>query len=108
MPQYRTSFLSITIVAVLCITPSLTRAAPVAGLKAVKSSDYSNVSQRIRIIQRKLQTAGFQPGIADGIFGPRTSRAISHYQKKHGLPRSGYPDRQFLKDLYNRVPDKPK
>ena len=96
------------LVACLSATPISVLAAPIDDMAAVESSDLTNVSPQIRIIQRKLQAAGFQPGTADGIFGPRTSRAISHYQKQHGLPQSGYPDRPFLADLYKRVADKPK
>jgi len=102
------SLLLSVIVTCLSATPISVLAASADDMTMVKSSDLINVSQDIRIIQRKLQAAGFQPGSVDGIFGPRTSRAISHYQKKHGLPQSGYPDQRFLEDLLKRVPDKPK
>jgi len=102
------SLLLSVIVTCLSAIPASVLSAPAADLTAVKSTDLIKVSQHIRIIQRKLQAAGFQPGSVDGIFGPRTSRAISHYQKKHGLPQSGYPDKRFLEDLHRRVPDKPK
>jgi peptidoglycan hydrolase-like protein with peptidoglycan-binding domain len=102
------SLLLTVIVACLSATPISVLSAPAADLAALKSSDYTQVSQRIKMIQRKLQLAGFQPGTVDGIFGPTTSRAISHYQKKHGLPQSGYPDQRFLEDLHKRVPEKPK
>lgn len=102
------SLLFTVIVACLSAVPISAPSAAADDITAVKSSDLINVSQQIRVIQRKLQNAGYQPGEVDGIFGPRTSRAITQYQKKNGLPQSGYPDRHFLKDLYKRVPDKPK
>ena len=43
-------------------------------------------------IQRGLQTAGFDPGGADGVFGPRTRSGIRRWQTSRGARATGYLD----------------
>ena len=43
-------------------------------------------------IQRALQAAGFDPGGADGLFGPRTRAAIRRWQTSRGSRATGYLD----------------
>ena len=43
-----------------------------------------------RLIQEWLQAGGFDPGGADGLFGPRTRRAIRQWQAAQGVPSTGY------------------
>ena len=43
-------------------------------------------------IQRGLQAAGFDPGGADGLFGPRTRAAIRRWQTSRGSRATGYLD----------------
>ena len=43
-------------------------------------------------IQRGLQAAGFDPGGADGLFGPRTRAAIRGWQTSRGARATGYLD----------------
>ena len=43
----------------------------------------------VRRIQRTLQRLGYRPGLADGVFGPRTQQAIADWQTASGLPISG-------------------
>ena len=43
-------------------------------------------------IQRGLQAAGFEPGGADGVFGPRTRAAIRRWQTSRGSRATGYLD----------------
>jgi peptidoglycan hydrolase-like protein with peptidoglycan-binding domain len=76
-----------------------------AGTAEAGSLKY--VSTRVKNIQRKLLSSGYPPGDIDGIFGPHTSRAIFRYQKKHGLPESGFPDAAFLDHLNKQPPNKP-
>ena len=43
-------------------------------------------------IQRGLEAAGFDPGGADGMFGPRTRAAIRGWQRSRGSRATGYLD----------------
>ncbi len=45
-----------------------------------------------RLIQRGLQARGFDPGPADGLFGPRTRTAIERWQAAGGATPTGYLD----------------
>ena len=45
-----------------------------------------------RRIQQGLQAAGFDPGGADGLFGPRTRAAIRNWQTARGARPTGYLD----------------
>ena len=46
----------------------------------------------MRAAQEALKTHGFDPGPVDGRMGPRTSAAISDYQRKNDLPVTGMLD----------------
>jgi hypothetical protein len=43
----------------------------------------------IRFIQSRLARLGYDPGIADGVMGPKTRGAIRAYQRDYGLPIDG-------------------
>lgn len=43
----------------------------------------------IRSLQRALNTAGYNVGVADGIMGVKTKAALAKYQKDNGLPIGG-------------------
>ncbi len=50
----------------------------------------------IRGIQEELAAHGYKPGPADGIIGPRTTRAVRKYQRDAGLPVTGVATRELL------------
>jgi peptidoglycan hydrolase-like protein with peptidoglycan-binding domain len=56
-------------------------------------------SQRVRTIQRRLRTLGYAPGPVDGRFGPRTARAVAHYQANRRLVADGEVGRETSKRL---------
>lgn len=59
----------------------------------------------VKLVQRALAAAGFDPGRIDGIFGQRTERAVRSFQAMRALPVDGHvtPDtRTALRHL--RVP----
>lgn len=43
----------------------------------------------VEALQQKLADKGFDPGGADGIFGPRTEAALKQYQESIGLDVDG-------------------
>jgi len=45
--------------------------------------------EQIRQIQEKLESLGFDPGGADGVFGPHTLAAVMAFQKGRGLVPDG-------------------
>jgi membrane-bound lytic murein transglycosylase B len=50
-------------------------------------------------IQRYLNALGHDAGTVDGIFGNRTSTAIRAYQRSAGLPETGQPSTNLLRQL---------
>jgi N-acetylmuramoyl-L-alanine amidase len=45
--------------------------------------------EKIAQIQQKLASLGYDPGNADGVFGPRTFAAVMDFQKSNGLVPDG-------------------
>ena len=45
-----------------------------------------------RLIQERLLAAGFDPGVADGLFGPVTRSVIRRWQAARGVAATGYLD----------------
>src|SRR3712207_744141 len=60
---------------------------PFAGLGAGYSRPGG--SDLTREVQRRLRTLGFHPGPVDGLFGPRTERAVRDFQESRGLDPDG-------------------
>ena len=55
-----------------------------------------------RQIQQGLRSAGFDPGGADGLFGPRTRAAIRSWQSARGARSTGYLDGPQVEALRGR------
>ena len=64
------------------LTPSNVALVPGAG-------DQPGGSELVRALQRRLALAGYQPGPADGHYGPVTERAVRRFQAAHRLRASG-------------------
>ena len=60
-----------------------------------------------RQVQEDLQAAGFDPGGADGIFGPRTRAAIRSWQRARGARGTGYLDGTSVASLRPSVAGQP-
>jgi hypothetical protein len=54
---------------------------------------------KIREVQRALQSAGFDPGAADGVLASSTLAAVARYQQARGLPVHGYLDVETVRAL---------
>ena len=50
-------------------------------------------------IQTVLTNLGYNPGTADGIYGPNTKAAIEAFQRKSNLPVDGQPSQALLDQL---------
>jgi localization factor PodJL len=50
-------------------------------------------------VQKTLKQKGYDPGDADGMMGPRTSEAITEFQRDHGLRQTGRIDSSLLQSL---------
>jgi glycosyltransferase XagB len=46
-------------------------------------------SERVREVQRRLHRLAYRPGPVDGLFGPRTERAVRRFQRAEGLKVDG-------------------
>jgi peptidoglycan hydrolase-like protein with peptidoglycan-binding domain len=57
----------------------------------------------VRNIQAGLQRLGYDPGPADGNFGPRTDTAIRHYQQDNNLPVDGAPTVSLWEQIRGRI-----
>ena len=58
-----------------------------------------HASASVRVLQRRLATAGYSPGPIDGLYGLRTERAVSRFQSAHGLAVDGIAGPQTLGSL---------
>ena len=74
---------------------------PFAGL----GSGYSRPggSDLTREIQQRLRALGFQPGPVDGLFGPRTERAVRNFQESRGVEPDGVVRGETLRRLRGYV-----
>ena len=86
------AWLTLVVLATLCLpAPSTAQSASSSPPSAeeVEASLGLGRTER-RDIQRRLRTLGFNPGSPDGLFGPRTRKAIGRWQSSRGEPATGY------------------
>lgn len=57
----------------------------------------------VRDIQSGLTQMGYNPGPSDGVYGPRTRRAIGEYQEHHDLLVDGRPSRALLSHIQQQA-----
>jgi len=72
----------------------------IQGASALKVSDKNNKnlykSSELQALQEKLNVMGYDVGKPDGIWGPKSRKAIRLYQLQHGLVADGFPNREVL------------
>jgi membrane-bound lytic murein transglycosylase B len=72
----------------------------IQGASTIKipASNSNNLykSKELQALQEKLNTIGFDVGKPDGIWGPKSRKAIREYQLQHGLVGDGFPNRAVL------------
>lgn len=59
----------------------------------------SEIIEIIRRVQLALLMRGYDPGLADGVIGPKTQQAIRQYQIDTGLAASGHLDAPTMDSL---------
>jgi putative peptidoglycan binding protein len=69
------------------------------GLERRAGGDQIAGGDHVKAAQQALKNRGFDPGDADGRFGPKTTAALREFQKQEGLTVSGRLDRETLAKL---------
>lgn len=57
--------------------------------------------EEVRRVQNKLNSVDFNAGAADGIFGPRTTNAVTRFQSVNGLAMTGTVTPRTRQQLFN-------
>jgi membrane-bound lytic murein transglycosylase B len=69
------------------------------GLVQAPPNDEALRVEDVKRLQRALAERGFDPGPADGIWGPATRRALTDFEASAGRVADGYPDPDTLAAL---------
>jgi peptidoglycan hydrolase-like protein with peptidoglycan-binding domain len=64
-------------------------------------------TERVKAMQRQLSWLGFDPGPADGRYGPETTEAVRRFQAVRGLPTDGVADPATLRSLQSGTVERP-
>jgi len=75
-------------------------ALPCADLGPVSAQVETGANDRIRTAQQYLTTLGYDPGMPNGIIGPRTEAAIRAFQQDYDLPLDGKVSDQLIGAIY--------
>jgi Putative peptidoglycan binding domain len=76
-----------------------------AGQVARWSGYWSGGSERVREVQRDLRSLRYRPGPVDGLFGPRTERAVVRFQSRERLRADGIVGSRTLRRLRGQTRD---
>jgi peptidoglycan hydrolase-like protein with peptidoglycan-binding domain len=76
------------------------RARPAHPLRLGAGYRIADGSQPVRRVQRMLRRLGYESGVVDGRFGPRTKASVQWFQMKHGLEPSGVVEAATLTRLH--------
>ena len=74
------------------------------GLVKPPPNDEALRVEDVKRLQRALTERGFDPGPADGIWGPATRRALTDFEASTGRVADGYPDPDALAALLGETP----
>ena len=66
-----------------------------------KSLKRGSTGWRVEEMQQRLRDLGYLADDADGIFGPRTEKAVALFQTENGLKSTGIADSETLRKLYS-------
>jgi len=71
----------------------------VQKVEAVKEDKVIYAKAKIKQAQKLLKKLGFKPGVADGIMGRNTRKAIAEFQKSKGIVSNGRLTEKLLERL---------
>ena len=89
--------MAILIASMLCLSPPLMEAA--APDEPRPEQEKIITKDNLKLVQQRLQAEGVYAGPLDGELNAQTEAALRQYQQKQGIPVSGAPDEQTLKEL---------
>lgn len=75
------------------------RIAGAGNLKRALPSGKGLRRRDVKVIQRALNSLGFDSGKPDGVTGSATRRAVRAYQSQNGMIADGFPDAELLRRL---------
>jgi len=105
MPEIQLPVLGSTTPPAAGSAPGLGGAVALASLPSAPATGGSDLDRAgITDLQWQLALHGYDPGPADGSFGPRTRTAIRAYQADAGLPVDGGATRDLLDQLQYEAP----
>ena len=95
--HFAVTLLSALVISAAVLMPSTARVLGVTVVSAAQDAAAVEAALGLdrptrRLIQQGLRNEGFDPGAPDGLFGPRTRRAIRHWQEAWGAVATGYLD----------------
>jgi len=73
----------------------------VEGLHSYIDTSLVRRGDDVALMQQALNDLGFDCRWVDGLYGPRTMRGVSAFQKANGLPVTGIADQTTLDLLYS-------
>ena len=75
----------------------------------VSLSNYATIARlgsqgdEVLSIQRSLQLLGYDIGLADGVYGTVTGKAVWDFQGDHGIPQNGEVDQRTWEAIHNEA-----
>ena len=87
---------------VACASEPATTSAPAtesSTAPVTAPADSSPVHLTVREAQQLLVDKGYDPGVVDGISGPRTANALRQFQRDEGLVGTGRLDQETMNAL---------
>jgi peptidoglycan hydrolase-like protein with peptidoglycan-binding domain len=81
------------------ITRPATTATTPTGQAPSQTLNPGDTGEQVKILQRALKSLGFDPGQADGDYGPTTQAQVERFQLSKGLTGDGIVGQQTLAAL---------
>ena len=105
--KIRAKLISIFILAITLISSGCVANQKDCGAASTPSNENTSTKKKVERneelvkIQLALSEKGYEPGIADGIYGKNTRQALRQYQLENGLEATGEADSATKAQLLN-------